>query len=322
MTPESGKPPAPDLRDRMAGGLIGLLVGDALGVPYEFNPPERIPATADIEYAPPPGFDRSHKGVPPATWSDDGAQALCLLASLLERGRLDLDDFARRLVRWYDDGHLAVDGHVFDVGITTAQAIRAVKAGEAPERAGPDGVHSNGNGSLMRVLPLALWHRGDDAALVRDARAQSQVTHGHLRAQLCCALYCLWARRLLQDAEASWGDAVRTLRALIAEEPEAIEELEGSIRPDEPAIGEGSGYVVDSLRSARWAVEAPDYEGAVRRAIRLGHDTDTTACIAGGIAGLMHGVAGIPVRWREGLRGGELYRPLLERMLPPPGAKD
>jgi len=305
--------------DRIAAGLVGLLVGDALGVPYEFNPPERLPPAPQIEYAPPPGFDRSHKGVPPGTWSDDGAQALCLLASLLDCGRLDLDDFAQRLVRWYDEGYLAVDGHVFDVGITTAQAIRAVKAGEAPERAGPDGQYSNGNGSLMRVLPLALWHHGDDAALVRDARAQSRVTHGHLRAQLCCALYCLWARRLLDDVDAPWNDAVRTLRALIADDafPDsdaAAEELEWSIRPDDPAIGEGSGYVVDSLRSARWAVEAPDYESAVRRAIRLGHDTDTTACIAGGIAGLMHGIDGIPVRWREGLRGEALYRGLLERL--------
>jgi ADP-ribosyl-[dinitrogen reductase] hydrolase len=302
-------------RDRIAAGLIGLLVGDALGVPYEFNPPERIPPADRIEYAPPPGFDRSHKGVPPGTWSDDGAQALCLLASLLACGRLNLQDFARRLVRWHDEGYLAVDNHVFDVGITTAQAIRALKTGEAPERAGPDGVHSNGNGSLMRVLPLALWHCGDDASLVRDARAQSLVTHGHLRAQLCCALYCLWARRLLDDADAPWDDAVRTLRALIADEPAAVEELEGSIRPDDPAIGEGSGYVVDSLRSARWAVEAPDYESAVHRAIRLGHDTDTTACIAGGIAGLMHGVDGIPMRWREGLVGEGLYRPFLDGLL-------
>jgi ADP-ribosylglycohydrolase len=302
-------------QDRITGALIGLLVGDALGVPYEFNPPERIPPADRIEYAPPPGFDRSHKGVPPGTWSDDGAQALCLLASLLACDHLDLDDFSQRLVRWHDEGYLAVDGYVFDIGITTAQAIRAVKAGEAPEHAGPDGVHSNGNGSLMRVLPLALWHRGDDAALVRDARTQSLVTHGHLRAQLCCALYCLWARRLLDDADTPWDDAVRTLRASIADEPAAVEELEGWIRPDDPPIGEGSGYVVDSLRSARWAVEAPDYESAVRRAIRLGHDTDTTACIAGGIAGLLHGVEGIPVRWREGLRGGNLFLPILGGLL-------
>lgn len=304
-----------DPQNRIASALVGLLVGDALGVPYEFNPPERIPASDAIEYAPPPGFVRSHNGVPPGTWSDDGAQALCLLASLLDKGELDLADFASRLVRWQRDGYLAVDGNVFDIGITTAQALRAIGGGVAPERAGPSDEYSNGNGSLMRVMPLALWHRGDDAALVRDARRQSLPTHGHLRAQLCCALYCLWARRLLEDAETPWDYAVRTLRTIVADEPDSIEELERWIRPDEPAIGEGSGYVVDALRSARWAAEAPDFESAVRRAIRLGHDTDTTACIAGGIAGLKYGIEGIPERWRTALRGRDLYEPLLNRLL-------
>jgi ADP-ribosylglycohydrolase len=301
--------------DRIAGALYGLLVGDALGVPYEFHPPEQIPPPEAIDYSPPADFQRAHAGVPPGTWSDDGAQALCLLASLLEHGRLDLDDFAFRLSRWYDAGYMAVDGIVFDVGITTGRALRRIAAGVRPEESGPDDTHSNGNGSLMRVLPLALWHRGSDAELVRDARRQSLVTHGHLRSQLCCALYCLWARRLLQEHPDAWTDAVATLRRAIAAEPAAVEELEFSIRPDEPAVGTGSGYVVDALRSARWAVAAGDYRGTVLRAIRLGNDTDTTACIAGGIAGLIHGVDAIPPRWREGLRGRALLDPLLRGLL-------
>lgn len=301
--------------DRLSGALYGLLVGDALGVPYEFHPPGEIPAEDEIDYTPPPGFRRAHAGVPPGTWSDDGAQALCLLASLLEHERLDLDDFAFRLSRWYDAGYLAVDGIVFDVGITTGRAMRLIAAGVRPEEAGPDDAYSNGNGALMRVLPLALWHEGTDAELVRDARRQSRVTHGHLRSQLCCALYCLWARRLLQDHPEAWADALATLRALIATDPVAVEELEGAIRPDADATCTGGGYVVDALRSARWAVEAGDYRGTVLRAIRLGNDTDTTACIAGGIAGLIHGIDAIPPRWREGLRGRALLDPLLQGLL-------
>lgn len=91
-------------RDRIAGGLIGLLVGDAVGVPYEFHPPERLPPLDRIDLVPPPEFARAHPDVPPGTWSDDGAQALCLLASLLHAGELDLDDFGRRLVNWQDVG--------------------------------------------------------------------------------------------------------------------------------------------------------------------------------------------------------------------------
>ncbi|MFM0123248.1 ADP-ribosylglycohydrolase family protein [Paraburkholderia sp. RL18-101-BIB-B] len=98
--------------DARIGGLVGILVGDSLGVGFEFTPPERIPARHLIEMTPPVGFHRAHAGVPPGTLSDDGAQALCLLASLQDDGRLVLTDFASRLLRWLDDGYMAVDGHV------------------------------------------------------------------------------------------------------------------------------------------------------------------------------------------------------------------
>jgi ADP-ribosylglycohydrolase len=302
-------------KTRIEGGLIGLLVGDALGVPYEFHPPEQIPELEKIEFIPPRGFNRAHAAVPPGTWSDDGALALCLLDSLLERNTFDPDDFGRRLVRWYDDGYFAVDGIVFDVGITTAAGIRAIKTGVPPLEAGPRGDDACGNGGLMRVLPLALWHQGLDADLVQDAELQSRLTHGHLRSQVCCALYALWARRTLENVSDPWQDAVATLRRLYASNPAATEELEGNVRPDDLSRGTGSGYVVDCLRSARWAVDQGGYEQVVKAAISLGHDTDTTACVAGGIAGLRDGVDGIAERWRGALRGQPLYQPLLSNLL-------
>ncbi|HBL26439.1 MAG TPA: hypothetical protein DD490_06355 [Acidobacteria bacterium] len=305
----------PTYQDRIAGGLIGLLVGDALGVPYEFHRPEALPSHDAIEYSPPENFDRSHRSVPPGTWSDDGAQALCLLASLLYRDRFDAGDFSRRLINWYDHGYLAVDGVVFDVGVTTSRAILSLKDGVPPLEAGPADVHDNGNGSLMRVLPLALWHRGEDAELVQDAHAQSRVTHGHLRSQVCCALYCLWARRVLASIQEPWDDAVCTLRNIYHVSPDALQELDWSVRPDDPPQGQGSGYVVDCLRSARAALQERRYSDIVRSAIRLGHDTDTTACVAGGIAGLRGGLDDIPERWRLGLRGRDIYEPLLQRLL-------
>jgi ADP-ribosylglycohydrolase len=305
----------PTLRERVAGGLVGLLVGDALGVPYEFHPPEAIPALDLIEFSPPEGFARSYPQVPPGTWSDDGAQALALLASLLRRGHLDPDDLARQLVAWYTQGHMAVDSIVFDVGVQTAKALRRLMGGVGALEAGGAGEHDNGNGSLMRVLPLALWHRGSDAELVRDARLQSLLTHAHPRAQVCCALYCLWARRTLQAHPQPWDAAVAALRAIYPEGSLEREELETHIRPDDPPKGGGSGYVVDTLHSARWALQADGYEAVVRRAVSLGHDTDTTACVAGGIAGIRHGLEGIPLRWRQKLRGRELYEGLLQGLV-------
>ena len=156
--------------------------------------------------------------------------------------------------------------------------------------AGPSSDRDNGNGSLMRVLPLALWHVGSDTELIDLACSQSKLTHGHPRAQACCALYCLWARRILEGADDPWESAVSSMRELCDYQSLLMLELEGAIRPDEPPSGRGTGYVVDCLRSARLAMEAGSYEAVVKAAIALGHDTDTTACVAGGLAGLRDGL--------------------------------
>lgn len=304
--------------DKLAGGLYGLLVGDALGVPYEFHAAGEIPPYGEIEMVPPAGFQRAHAGVEAGTWSDDGAQALCLLDSLVTCGAFRLRDFSDRLLAWYQEGKWAVDGLVFDVGIQTGEALHAYRSGSPPEACGllrPDG---KGNGALMRVLPLALWHGGTDRELVLDAHGQCLITHGHLCNQVCCALYCLAARVLLTgvDFDAALRSAVCSLRRIYREMPEYEQELEWSVRPDEPWEGRGSGYVVDCLRSAFMIMKcAAGYEDAVKRAIMLGDDTDTTACVTGGLAGIRFGLSGIPRRWYSALRGKAEVDRLWERVL-------
>lgn len=303
--------------DRITGGLYGLLVGDALGVPYEFSPPEAVPATDSIDYQPPAGFHRAHSTVPPATWSDDGAQALCLLASLLAKGYLDVDDFGRRLLSWLQTGYCAVDNVVFDVGIQTRSALSALRSGVPATRSGPAGERDNGNGSLMRVLPLALWHTGDDAELVEAAMAQSRVTHGHPRSQVCCAVYCLWARYILRQTPEAWTAALDTFSRLYPQGTAERQEFDTHIAPPHGAPpGRGSGYVVDCLHSAHDCVDAgADYESVVKAAIRLGQDTDTTAAVAGGIAGIQYGFNGIPTVWSAALRGQDVLSPLVDELL-------
>jgi len=298
--------------DRLEGGLLGLLIGDAVGVPYEFHRPESLPSVIDM--VPPLGFSRAHRGTPTGTWSDDGAQALCLLHTLLEHGRLDAAELGRELLDWYDAGHMAVGGVVFDVGIQTTNALRNLRSGVPAEQAGPSGERDNGNGSLMRALPLALWHKGSDAELVADAARQSTVTHGHPRSTMSCALYCLWARRLLAGRDDAWGDAVATLRSLVLAGSAEDEAIEAHIRP-ESIRGGGSGYVIDTISSARMVMTEPGYREVVIAAIRLGNDTDTTACVAGGVAGIRSGASGIPVEWRAALRGQEIVAPLLAGLL-------
>ena len=291
------------------------MVGDALGVPYEFHSAEDIPADDEIEFEPPQWFRRSHAGVAIGTYSDDSAQALILLNTLLERGRFDVEYFAKGLVDWYESGFMAIGGKVFDVGIQTRTAIAELKRGVKPDLAGGFDEYSNGNGSLMRVLPLVLWHRGSDAALVEDAERQSCVTHAHPRSLICCALYCLWARNLLDETGDEWSKAVEFLRDFYKHHEDKTAQLELHIKPDDAHQINGSGYVVDSLFSAKQVCEKNTYEAAVKAAIKLGNDTDTTACIAGGIAGIKYGVKAIPPRWRENLRGKEIYQSLLDRLL-------
>ncbi|MFA5257121.1 MAG: ADP-ribosylglycohydrolase family protein [Opitutales bacterium] len=305
----------PNRHERLEGGLLGLLVGDALGVPYEFKPPSELPAWENIEMTPPKGFYCNHSNVPPGTWSDDGSQALCFFASLRECGGVDLDDLGQRLIAWMHGGYMAVDSRPFDVGLQTCQALTNFKAGVPPEQSGMRKERSNGNGSLMRVLPLALLWIGDDESLVHAAHKQSLITHGHLRSQVCCALYCLWARRELEGRDNAWELAVARLREIYGTSGEFRTELEEHVRPEHRPEELGQGYVVSCLHTARIACMEHDVESILKRAISFGNDTDTSASVAGGIAGIRHGVQGIPERWWKILRGKDIVVPLIQRWL-------
>ncbi|MEM6327007.1 MAG: ADP-ribosylglycohydrolase family protein, partial [Bacteroidota bacterium] len=147
-------------------------------------------------------------------------------------------------------------------------------------------------------------------ALVRDARRQSLPTHGHPRAGLCCALYCLWARRILEDASDPWASAVETLRRVT----EATDEPEIDLILGYDGLL-GTGYVVSTLHAAHAATEAGGFASVVRSAIAMGDDTDTTACVAGGITGLRDGRRSIPARWMEALRGKEIAQPLVDTLI-------
>lgn len=299
--------------ERIRGGLYGLLVGDALGVPYEFHDASEIPDEHEIEMAPPRGFRRAHSGVPIGTWSDDGAQALCLLDSLNRDASLNLADFAGQLLAWYETGHMTPDGKVFDVGIQTRRALGALQRGVEAAKAGPSGERDNGNGALMRCLPVVFVAQSTDEVIDLAIR-QGVVTHGHIRSQLSCALYAVAGAGIL--------DGLPAIEAVSSAEEEVHRRFGETEHGDEARLvlsaraepSRGLGYVVDSLWSSIDCLLATtDYEACVRRAVMLGNDTDTTACIAGGLAGLLYGYENIPERWREVLKGKELVEKLLAR---------
>ncbi|MDQ3881439.1 MAG: ADP-ribosylglycohydrolase family protein [Chloroflexota bacterium] len=301
---------APTLAERLAGAVWGHLVGDALGVPYEFKAPEQIDVV-DMT-------DRGLHGVPRGTWSDDGALMLALLDSLLSAG-FDPDDQGRRALAWATRQAYTPDGEgPFDIGRTTQEALRRIAGGTPALDAGGTGERDNGNGSLMRVLPVALQDASADArTLMARAHEASRVTHAHPRAQVVCALYVLVARKLLLGAEraAVLPDGSAELRAEYRHDRDVtrlaeLDALEAWQRRT------GAGYVLDSFWSAWDAFAGADsYRSAVVTAVKYGHDTDTTACIAGGLAGVYWGVSAIPGAWRSAMRGRQIVEPLVERLV-------
>lgn len=310
---ERAAPPAgPTLRERMIGAMVGLVVGDALGVPVEFHRREAL--------AREPLRDMIGHGThdqPPGTWSDDSSMALVTAASLL-RG-YDPKDMMAGFARWLLEDEWTPHGEVFDSGITTQQAIHRY-AGGAPPPWGGEGEMDNGNGSLMRILPLALAsHRLAPAAVIDRAFEVSSLTHAHVRACLCCAYYSLVLREILdgRDLAAAMRAATGHLEPRVpAAEAEVLARiLDGSVIDAPRGSIRGSGYVVHCLEASLWAAgRYADYREAVLAAVNLGEDTDTTGAVTGGLVGALVGVQAIPRAWVDGLaRKGEVLA-LAERL--------
>lgn len=301
-------------RLRVKGALYGALTGDALGVPYEFHAGPTLPPRGLIEMTPPANFRRAHQGTPVGTWSDDGAQMLALLDSLLVNPGLDLRDFASRLVDWHRHGAYTPDGRVFDIGNQTSVGLANIERGENPERSGPSGERHNGNGALMRVLPVAFFS-GPDAETIRLARLQGLPTHAHVRSQLTSAYYALIAKRLL--AGEPRRSAVESAGQVLLASVESSHAHEARALVFERKRGHGSGYVVDCFYSALDCLENTEsFEDCVKTAVAMGDDTDTTACVAGGLAGALYGWYAIPQRWQDTLRGTAIVEALLARLPP------
>ncbi|GAB4432130.1 MAG: hypothetical protein OHK0011_14950 [Turneriella sp.] len=186
-------------RHRITGGLIGVAVADALGVPVEFS------SRGELDDAPVTGYRAfGTHNQPAGTWSDDTSLTLCLAEALIE-GAED-QRIAEKFVAWYEKGLWAAHGKVFDIGITTLQAIRNLKEPGAPELAGTMEESANGNGSLMRTLPLAFYTAHMELEDRRRWACEiSGFTHGHPRAKIACWFYCEIARNILNGVAAVTG---------------------------------------------------------------------------------------------------------------------
>lgn len=296
----------------ITSALLGVAAGDAVGVPYEFNTRERMkahPARAMV------GFGSHNQ--PAGTWSDDSSLTFCLAESLLNG--YDLKDIAQKFVLWKHEAYWSSRGTVFDIGITTSKAISRLaylvqendlKGLEDQKFYGDE--QENGNGSLMRIIPLLCTIQGKSNQEQFDIIWEvSALTHRHIRAAMSCFIYLKLAEKLLngQDKIDAYQDTRMEVQNFWEEIDfdhterthfrRVVQENVCQLHEDELRSG---GYVIEVLESAFWYfLKKDNFEATVLGIINLGHDTDTSAAIAGGLAGLYYGTDGISDFWLASL---------------------
>jgi ADP-ribosyl-[dinitrogen reductase] hydrolase len=285
-------------QDRIAGTLLSMAAGDALGAGYEF---EDVPR-GEISM-----IGGGLGGFAPGEWTDDTSMAVCI-AEVTATGSVDLEGIGDRFVAWYRSDPP-------DIGVSTRRVLgRAGSGRDLPEVAAdyfaehPEG--AAGNGALMRTAPVALAHLGDDEAIAAAARAVAELTHADPLAGDSCVLWCIAIDRAIREHRL---DGVHDGLALLPGSrrgswSDALAEAEQ--RP--PRSFARNGFTVTALQAAHAAIvqtPVPDrhpaehLQHALVEAVRIGNDTDTVAAIAGMVLGARWGASAIPFAWRRKLHG-------------------
>lgn len=300
--------------ERAIGCLQGLAIGDALGAAVEFSPPGSFDPVTDMRGGGPHGLEAGE-------WTDDTSMALALADSILTVG-WDLGDQARRYLSWWETGRYAVTGECFDIGNATAGALARFRGSGDATTSGSADRRSAGNGSIMRLAPVAIASRqrypDDIDGLMQRCVESSYPTHRAPQALSACAVLGVMLAALLAGERRSvvldpgwwvWD------RLPIDLDPEVAEIVAGSHQAKRPPDIVGSGYVVRSLEAALWAFgRAVDFEDAALTAVNLGDDADTTGAVCGQLAGAYWGKKGIPESWRMQLAWSERLEAVAHRL--------
>lgn len=308
---------------RVYDGIIGLAVGDALGVPVEFVSRHELkedPVVSMREYG-------TH-GQPVGVWSDDTSLTLALMDSIIQKGRVDYTDIMDRFSGWLMYGDYTAAGEIFDVGNATSRSIMNYGRGMAPLECGGVTEYENGNGSLMRILPLAYFFRkrADDTieSRMEIVHNVSSLTHRHPISLIGCGIYINIAMKLLacecplQDCiEQGISEAFKYYEIKMCDELQfyvRLRDLSLFVELPEAEI-KSSGYIVDTLEAALWCLlNTGSYKECVLKAVNLGEDTDTVGAVAGGLAGIYYGSEAIPHEWLSVLAKKQYIEGLCEKL--------
>ena len=299
---------------KIKGIIFGHAVADAIGVPVEFKSREELkknPVTDMREY----GTYNQPKG----TWSDDTSLTLCTLESIAEKQDVHPEDIMKRFGWYLNDNYMTPHGDMFDIGITTRNAIWQYLYGDKYPYGSSD-VNSNGNGSLMRIIPVTLFHVFKKQSPVKyrdDIHNVSMLTHAHERSVLACGIYDFVLQEIIKnptmESVRNGLDNAYSVYKLNYE----IKTYTRLFKYDFALLPESeiksTGYVVDSLEAAIWCLlNTKSYKECVLKAVNLGGDTDTVGAIAGGLAGALYGYDAIPEKWLNSLVKKEMIDKLCE----------
>ena len=297
-------------------GIMGVVVGDALGCPVQFESREEVarhPVTGMRGYG---TFN-----LPEGSWTDDSSLTIALLESIRRVGEIDLDDIMGNFMKWLYDGEFTPYGESYDIGRGTMQAINRYSKNRKAKKCGGDEEWNNGNGSLMRIMPACIYCTVMESSGMysdRDAidaiHSVGGLTHAHIRSNIACGLYFFMTKQILMGEGSLQERMQEGITRGFAFYESFLADKENLHYYDRmrnldvfktlPAdMIRSTGYVVDALEAAVWSLITTDsFDQALLKAVNLGDDTDTVGAIAGGLAGLYYGYDSIPEDWLSAIK--------------------
>lgn len=300
------------------GAIFGLAVADALGVPIEFELREKLqknPVDRMLGFG---SYD-----VPKGTWSDDTSMALCTLNSISQKGKIDLVDNILEFSKWAEDGYMTPHGEMFDIGRTTLTSLRNYWKSKDVYTCGGKSEYDNGNGSLMRIIPVCLFNKIKQLSTensIENIHEISALTHAHERSLIACGIYDFIVQELIKCPEKlSVNTALKKAEKYYADYNEVKHYkriFDEKFMDLDISLIKSSGYVVDTLEAAIWCLLSTDsYKECVLKAVNLGEDTDTVGAVAGGLAGILYGYDSIPKEWINTLVKNEMISNLCDEFV-------
>lgn len=308
---------------KVCDGIIGLAIGDALGVPVEFKSRQEIVKNPVVSMQ---GYGTHNQ--PIGTWSDDTSLTLALIDSIVDKNGINYSDIMERFSNWLLYNDYTATGEVFDVGNSTSRAIMNYGRGMKPTECGGVSEYENGNGSLMRILPIAYYLEKQNDYTIEDqmeiVHNVSALTQRHLISLIGCGIYINIAIKLLtcnaslyicveqgiNEAFEFYNDKMY----VAIDNYKRLRNLSDFLRLSEKEI-KSSGYIVDTLEAAIWCLLSTDsYKKCVLKAVNLGNDTDTVGAVAGGLAGIYYGFDSIPKEWIGVLAKRQYIEELCEKL--------